>query len=117
MKLSERAEALLGVVREATIWNDGKLERYWLAFNGCNPYSVYGEDFEGRVYGAGDMSALRGLERKGLIAATRGAAGLAFYATEDGCVLYEKIAERRGMYNSTSACARETVFKINGGRR
>ena len=96
LKLSERAQVVLGVIREATIIDDGKLQRVWVPW-GDFVYSVYGEGLrDGTIIpGPGDARIIRSLCAKGLVQMEPKLGPYACAATEDGILEYERIAEHR----------------------
>jgi hypothetical protein len=91
--LSNRAELLLGVVREGS---DPDTGRTWIPRE-RGTYRIYGEIQDGyglTVSGSGDVQTLKALERRGLISPSK----LTYYAyiiTDAGIAEYEKIAARR----------------------
>ena len=92
-KLSNRAELLLGAVREGS---DPSTGRVWLPrLKGT--YRIYGEDqgtYGFTPGGSGDAVNLKNLERRGLIS-PNDLADYAYIVTEAGIAEYEKIAIRR----------------------
>jgi hypothetical protein len=92
-KLSERAQILLAVVCEHTEYGeDGFLSRYFVPKgNGQEWCEAINEHVW--VQGSGDASALKGLERRGLIERPPGCTipnPYCYMATEDGAVLYQR---------------------------
>ena len=95
VKMSDRAELLLGLVRESCQFDgNGELQVYFVPRSKLTR-EVYGEYLPSgiRPYGS-DASTFKSFERRGLVRKMP-CADYAYVITEEGIVLYEQIAERR----------------------
>ena len=95
-KLSDRAEILLGIVRECCTFSEsGALKRYFVPRED-RIYSVYGVDIPNPplISGSGDAAIFRSLEKRGLIK-SQSLTPYAYAITEDGILKYEEIAGRK----------------------
>lgn len=102
LKLDERSEDLLGIVREACVW-DPVQKKCGITYvpSSAPVASVYGlRPVVSYVSGSGDAAKLRALERRGLIKAT-GLADYAYAVTESGVAEYNRILATRH-----AACAK-----------
>ncbi len=95
--LSERAELMLGLVREETEFTGEEVTRYFIPRS--EPRVIlYGRrvPFPGfRPSGAGDVQILRSLVRRGLIREVRGPMEFAHAVTREGIAAYDEIKKRR----------------------
>lgn len=90
MKLSERQLEALLLIDEGTTWDDGVVTRYWTPNERVKRYrDLRGDLVEAYVYGAGFVSALKALERKGLTKKQR--FEHSYSITEAGRILVEKL--------------------------
>ncbi len=95
-RLSDRAELLLGLVRESCTFDDmGEPTMFFVPK--AYPYygTIYGECVKhGFLPYGSDAQTFKSFERKGLVRKMT-AADYSYCITEDGIQLYEEIAERR----------------------
>jgi len=96
--LSDRAELMLGLVREETRFDAaGELERFFIPRR--DPVlSLYGRRLRDPGFqpsGAGDVAILKSLVRRGLIREVDCQMQFAHAVTPEGIALYDKIKERR----------------------
>jgi len=95
--LSDRAELMLGLVRESTKFEGGELACFFLP-RADPTLSLYGRSlpFPGfRPRGAGDVAVLRSLARRGLIREMRCSTEFSCAVTPEGVAAYDEIKERR----------------------
>lgn len=95
-KLSERAQAILGIIRERTVIDDGVVKQFFVPPDTfC--YTVYGEPLKNPIFIslAGDAMIIRALERRGLVQMRPNLGPYACACTEDGILEYERIAQKR----------------------
>jgi len=96
--LSERAELMIGLVREETKFDaNGDLDMFFIPRR--NPVlSLYGRPLRSpgfRPSGAGDVAILKSLVRRGLIREVDYPMQFAHAVTPDGIAFYDKIKARR----------------------
>lgn len=94
LKLSPTQLAMLCIIDDATVWDNGVVKRYWSPHDRTERYTdVAGNRAEFYVYGAGVVAAIKSLDKKGLTARYRdsGYDAHARYITESGRVYIEEL--------------------------
>lgn len=98
MKLSPTQLAMLCIIDEATVWNNGEVTRYWIPNERDVGYTAPdGSKARFYVFGAGVGASLKALDSRGLTRRPRSNSGdqHARYITEAGRVLIEEIRSYR----------------------
>jgi hypothetical protein len=94
MKLSPNQLAMLCIIDEATLWDNGEVKRYWSPHDRRESYvDVAGFRAEFYVFGAGVVQSIKALDAKGLTARYRnsGYDVHSRYVTEAGRVYIEEL--------------------------
>lgn len=73
MKLSPNQLAMLCIIDEATLWDDGIVKRYWVPRERTERYiAIDGSVADFYVHGAGVVASIKALDAKGLTSKPRG---------------------------------------------
>lgn len=94
MKLSANQLALLCIIDESTVWDNGEVRRYWIPRERTERYTdLAGNPSEFYVFGAGVVQSIKALDAKGLTARYRSPGYDAYsrYITESGRVYIEEL--------------------------